>query len=76
MNLTAASYMIYYAKSFNLGDDLQSEARAHRGGSEQHESIIRIDICTHNTVETDVTHALWQKKQLGELLLDIRRGRG
>lgn len=73
VNLTAASYMIYYAKNFNLGDDLQSEARAHRGGSERHSSITRIDIITRNTIEQEVTSALHSKKELSDLLLDIRR---
>lgn len=73
VNLTAASYMIYFGRNFSLNDDLQSEARAHRGGSEVHESITRIDIITEDTVEEEVTAALRGKKKLAELLLDIRR---
>ena len=73
VNLTAASYMIYFSKNFSLNDDLQSEARAHRGGSEIHESITRIDIVTEDTVEEEVTEALYQKKKIADLLLDIKR---
>lgn len=76
INLTAASYMIYYSKNFNLENDLQSEARAYRSGSERHESITRIDIITEDTIEELVTEALQQKKELSELILDIKRKAG
>ena len=75
VNLTAASYMIYFSKNYSLNDDLQSEARAHRGGSEVHDKITRIDIITKDTIEEEVTEALRGKKELAALLLDIKRNR-
>lgn len=75
INLTAASYSIYYSKTFNLGEDLQSEARNHRGGSEIHEKITRIDIIAKGTVDEDINEALKAKANLGELLLQVRRRR-
>lgn len=77
IGLQAASVMVYYAKSYNLEHDLQSEARAWRGGSEIHERILRIDLVTRGTVEERITDALAKKVSLSELILglksDIRR---
>lgn len=71
-NLQAASYMIYYSKTYNLEHDLQSEARNYRGGSEVHEKITRIDLVTEGTIEEEITEALWNKKELGEILLNYQ----
>jgi SNF2 family DNA or RNA helicase len=73
ISLTAASYMVYFAKNYNLEHDVQSEARAHRPGSEVHESITRIDLITRDTVEEEITEALRAKLQLGELVTKLRR---
>lgn len=68
IGLQAASTMIYYSRSYNLEHDLQSEARAHRGGSEIHQSITRIDILTSDTVEEQIVEALERKAGLSEFL--------
>lgn len=73
IGLQAASYMIYYAKTYNLEHDIQSESRAHRGGSEIHEKITRIDIVTRETVEEEITEALRRKQSLGDLLFALRK---
>lgn len=73
INLTAANYCIYFAKTWNLEHDLQSEARSHRGGSEVHESITRIDIVTRGTIEEDIDKALKDKANTASLMLDIKR---
>lgn len=75
VNLTAASYSIYYSKNFSLGDDLQSMARNHRGGSEIHDKITRIDLVTQDSIEADVTESLALKQQLANLLLNIKQKR-
>jgi len=51
INLTAASYMIYYSRNFSLENDVQSEARNYRAGSEVHESVTRYDIVAPGTVD-------------------------
>lgn len=73
INLCAASYMIYYSKTFNLGDDLQSEARCHRGGSEIHDKITRIDIIAKNTIDEEISLALRKKLSMSELILNIKK---
>jgi SNF2 family DNA or RNA helicase len=72
INLTAASYSIYYSRNFSLEQDLQSEARNYRGGSEIHEKITRIDIVCPNTIDEIVLDALTRKLDLAESILDLR----
>lgn len=69
INLVEASYMIYYSKNFSLEQDLQSEARNYRGGSEIHEKVTRIDLVTPGTIDDLVLDALTNKKAVGDLLL-------
>lgn len=73
VNLTAASYMIYYSRGYSLEHDLQSEARAYRGGSEKHASITRIDLVAENTIDVAVLKALSDKKDLSTDILTLAR---
>ena len=66
INLTAASYALYYSKNFSLGDDLQSMARCYRGGSEIHESIVRIDLICTDSIDELVHGVLKEKGELAE----------
>ena len=72
VTLTAASYMIYYSRSFHLEHDLQSEARCHRGGSEIHDKITRIDIVAPNTIDEIILGALSRKENLASGILKIK----
>ncbi len=76
VNLTAASYSIYYTKSYSLVDDMQSEARNHRGGSERHKSITRIDIVAPETIDETITESLREKKTIQEFILALKGGSG
>lgn len=69
LNLVEASYMLYYSRSFSLEYDIQSEARCYRGGSEQHESITRIDLVTPGTIDELVLKSLEQKQSLSNSVL-------
>lgn len=69
INLTKASYMIYYSRSFNLEHEIQSEARCYRGGSEQHEKITRIDIITKDSIDDIISKVLEEKKKIGDNVL-------
>lgn len=70
VNLTAASYSIFYSRSFSLEDDLQAEARNYRGGSERHGSVTRIDIVTPNTIDEVILEALADKQILSDAILN------
>jgi SNF2 family DNA or RNA helicase len=69
INLVEASYAIYYSKTFRLEDDLQSESRNYRGGSEVHEKVTRIDIVCPGTIDELVSEALANKQNIGEKIL-------
>jgi len=72
VNLIEASYSIYYSKNFSLEQDIQSEARNHRGGSEIHPKITRIDLVSEGTIDELVTDALAKKQNVAEMILDWR----
>lgn len=76
INLTSASYMIYYSRGFSLEHDIQSESRNHRAGSEIHKKITRIDLITPNSIDEFVAKRLFQKQSLSDtILLDyLRKG--
>lgn len=79
INLTTASVMVYFARTYNLEHDKQSQARAHRGGSEKHSRILRIDLIAElndgkPTVEAAVCKSLQKKESLHDMILGIRSG--
>ena len=74
VNLVEASYAIYYSKNFSLEHDLQSEARNHRGGSEIHDKVTRIDIVTRGTIDELVCEALANKQNISSKILDWNLG--
>ncbi len=73
INLVEAAYAIYFSKNFSLEQDIQSEGRNYRGGSEVHEKITRIDLVCPGTIDELVNEALRQKKNIGDLILDWRK---
>ncbi len=75
VNLTAASYSVYFSRNFSLEADLQSESRNHRGGSEVHEKITRIDLVVPGTMDEKVMDALLKKENMAASILAYRRPR-
>lgn len=75
VNLTEASYSIYFSRTYSLDDDLQSEGRNYRGGSERHSKITRIDLVTPDTVDSDVLSALSKKLDIAKKILEMKNGR-
>lgn len=69
VNLIEAAYAIYYSKGFSLEADLQSAARNHRGGSEMHTNITRIDLVCPGTIDELVNEALQRKEDIGRQIL-------
>jgi len=70
VNLIEATHAIYYSKNFNLEQDVQSEARNHRRGSEIHDKITRIDLVAPGTLDELVTEALKAKQNISERILE------
>lgn len=74
INLVASSYAIFYSRTFSLEQDLQAEARNHRGGSEIHERITRIDLVAKGTIDEAITEKLAAKVDVSDKVLrDIAR---
>jgi SNF2 family DNA or RNA helicase len=69
INLVVSSYTVYWSRGFSLGDDIQSEARNYRGGSEIHERVTRIDLVTPDTLDQAVLLRLAQKQEIGAAVL-------
>lgn len=69
--LQVASYAIYFSKNFSLADDIQSMSRNHRGGSEIHSKVTRIDILASGTIDELITRSLENKEDIAEKILDI-----
>src|SRR5690606_7370639 len=73
LTLTAADSIVFLQRPWSLVDSTQAEDRAHRPGSEQHESIQIVDILTNRTIDTQIRAALKEKAgQLAELVKDPR----
>lgn len=69
LNLVEASYSVYYSKNFSLEQDLQSEARNYRGGSEIHDKVTRIDLVARGTIDELITEALAGKQNISDKIL-------
>lgn len=63
------NYMVYFARSFNLEHEIQSEARCHRGGSEKWDKVSRYDLITTGTIEEDIDYVLQNKLMGAEQIL-------
>lgn len=69
ISLTVSDYSIYFSRNFSLGDDIQSMSRNHRGGSEIHDKITRIDLVCKDTIDEVVLTALSNKQALSVQLI-------
>jgi SNF2 family DNA or RNA helicase len=73
VTLTAASTVVFLGRPFSLVEALQAEDRAHRIGSEIHESVEIIDVLAKDTVDQAVRGVLQGKAaNLAEVLRDPR----
>ena len=73
INLVTANTSIFYSRTFSLEQDLQAEARNHRGGAERHEKITRYDLVSPDTLDEEILLRLSQKEAISEeTLKDIR----
>lgn len=73
LNLIEASYSIYYSRTYSLEDDLQSEARNYRGGSEIHSKVTRIDLVTPGSIDQVILTALRKKFNMANNILEMRK---
>jgi SNF2 family DNA or RNA helicase len=71
ITLTKARVAVFLQRSWSMIDNIQAEARVHRIGSEQHDSVVIVDYVTAGTLEETVIGAVEQKSnRLEEILRD------
>lgn len=69
ITLTKARVAVFLQRSWSMIDNIQAEARIHRIGSEQHDSVVIVDYVTTNTLEDTVIGAVEQKSDRLEQIL-------
>ncbi|WAL67102.1 DEAD/DEAH box helicase [Amycolatopsis cynarae] len=73
LTLTAAKCVVFLQRPWALEASIQAEDRAHRIGSEHHDSIDIVDIVAANTIDSRVRAVLKAKAgQLSDLVQDPR----
>lgn len=72
VNLTAASISIVFSRNFSLEEEIQSDGRNYRGGSQIHERITKINLVMRNSIEAKVAVALKNKQNISEMILDLK----
>jgi SNF2 family DNA or RNA helicase len=72
ITLTTAPYLVMLQRSWSLIDNLQTEDRVHRIGSEKHAQVTIIDVLTEGTMEVGRQIERLQEKgaNLNEILRD------
>lgn len=71
ITLTRGSVAVFLQRSWSMIENQQAEARVHRIGSEQHDSILMVDYVTPDTMEEVVAQAVARKSdRLEEILRD------
>lgn len=73
ITLTAADTVVFLQRPYSIVESIQAEDRAHRIGSERHESIEIIDVRSIGTVDVEIPHVLADKAgQLSDVVGDPR----
>ena len=71
INLVEADYSIGYSRNFSLAEELQSQDRNYRGGSQIHSSIVKIDLVAKDTIDELCMQALRDKRSLADRIIDV-----
>lgn len=71
VNLVEADYSIGYSRNFSLAEELQSQDRNYRGGSQIHSSIVKIDLVAKGTIDELCMQALRDKRSLADRIIDV-----
>lgn len=69
ITLTKARVAVFLQRDWSMINNYQAEARIHRIGSEQHESVVMIDYITADTMEEVVIDAVERKSRALERVL-------
>lgn len=69
ITLTRARIGAFLQRSWSRVDDTQAEGRFHRIGSEQHESVIRVDYVSRETVDVGQLDVLQAKEDMSQVIM-------
>lgn len=73
INLTMAKYSVVFSRNFSLEEEIQSDGRNFRKGSEIHDRITKINLVMEDSIEEKVIGALKNKSDMAEVILDFKR---
>ena len=71
INLVECKYSVVYSRNASLSDELQSEARNYRSGSQMHDKIVKIDLTCQDSIDELYLSALQGKFELSEIILKL-----
>lgn len=74
VNLTAAKLSVVFSRNFSLEEEIQSDGRNYRGGSQIHSSITKINLIMEGTIEEKIVEALNNKQSISNIILDLKKG--
>jgi SNF2 family DNA or RNA helicase len=74
VNLTAASISVVFSRNFSLEEEIQSDGRNYRGGSQIHQNITKINLVMEGTIEEKIVEALQNKQAISDVILDLKKG--
>jgi SNF2 family DNA or RNA helicase len=72
INLTSASISVVFSRNFSLEEEIQSDGRNYRGGSQIHEKITKINLVMEDTIEEQIIEALSNKSNISEMILNFK----
>ena len=70
VNLTAGSISCVFSRNFSLEEEIQSDGRNYRGGSQIHSKITKINLTMANSIEEKIIEALASKQNISKLIID------
>lgn len=73
VNLTTASISVVFSRNFSLEEEIQSDGRNYRGGSQIHSSITKINLVMEGTIEEKIVEALQGKQEISNVILNIKK---
>lgn len=73
VNLTAARLSVVFSRNFSLEEEIQSDGRNFRGGSQIHDNITKINLICEDTIEEKIVEALAGKQKISDIILDLKK---
>jgi SNF2 family DNA or RNA helicase len=69
INLVESRVSIVVSRNHSYEDEIQSEARNYRSGSERHALVLKLDIVAKDTIDEDILKALGEKENMDKAII-------